>query len=62
MCIRDRSNTPDNIFYYTYAKDTDTNDVLNYKDAQQLYISNLDGSHFMQITTDNESLEYIQRS
>ena len=56
------SNTPDHIFYYTYAKDTDTNDVLNYKDAQQLYISNLDGSHFMQITTDNESLEYIQRS
>ena len=56
------SNTPDHIFYYTYAKDTDTNDVLNYKDAQQLYISNLDGSNFKQITADIESLEYIQRS
>lgn len=56
------SNTPDHILYYTYAKDTDTNSVLNYEDAQQLYISNLDGSKFKQITADNESLEYIRRS
>ena len=56
------SNTPDHILYYTYAKDTDTNGVLNYEDAQQLYISKLDGSKFKQITADNESLEYIRRS
>ncbi len=56
------SNTPDHILYYTYAKDTDTNGVLNYEDGQQLYISSLDGSKFKQITADNESLEYIRRS
>ncbi|MFZ9027570.1 MAG: hypothetical protein ACO2Z9_01065 [Crocinitomicaceae bacterium] len=56
------SNTPNHILYYTYAKDTDTSGILNYEDAQQLYISNLDGSKFKQITADNESLEYIRRS
>lgn len=56
------SNTPDHILYHTYAKDTDTNGVLNYEDAQQLYTSNLDGSNFKQVTADNESLEYIRRA
>lgn len=56
------SNTPDHIFYYTYAKDTDTNGILNYEDAQQLFISSLDGSNFKQITANNESLEYIRKS
>ncbi len=56
------SNTPDHIFYYTRAKDTDTNGILNYEDAQQLYISNLDGSDFRQVTSNYESLEYIRKS
>jgi hypothetical protein len=56
------SNTPEHILYYTYAKDTDTNGILNYDDAQQLYVSNLDGSEFRQITLNNESLEHIRRS
>ncbi|MDG5492673.1 hypothetical protein [Psychroserpens sp. SPM9] len=43
--------------YLVYDKDTNVDGVLNYKDLESLYMSNLDGTAFRKLSPDNQDLK-----